>query len=157
MKRDKGVAQQLVADTLARMGGEQTSGAIATEAKLSLGYTSLLLRDLVHEGKAEKVCHGVYRSVVSAGKNGNAAPAGDPEVHRLAGLRRGAKGDDTETTALANVSRIVTAMSNMYSRKAVEYGPLSPARAKAERVAVSLKLAEQHVQRAVATIRGEES
>jgi hypothetical protein len=61
MRRKKGEAETLVLFALAKMG-DGVSGDIAAETGLTIGYTTLLLRQMVMNGLAIRVRHGVYRS-----------------------------------------------------------------------------------------------
>jgi hypothetical protein len=65
MRRKKGEAETLVLFALAKMG-DGVSGDIAAETGLSIGYTTLLLRQMVMNGLAIRVRHGVYRSKANA-------------------------------------------------------------------------------------------
>jgi hypothetical protein len=62
--RRKGEATTLVMNALAKMD-DGVSGDIAKATGLTIGYTTLLLRQLVQDKKAVRVRHGVYRSMTN--------------------------------------------------------------------------------------------
>lgn len=59
-KRAKGEAHALVLAELAKVD-LATPSEIAKAVGLEIGYATLLLRDLMARGKAERVKHGIYR------------------------------------------------------------------------------------------------